>query len=229
MSDKMMPFNCTDCKFKNTCLMSFIGKEMDSADLNTTQVQYLRRQTLCKEGEFSSSVKLIIEGFVMLLVEGPNKRNIIIDILKPGDFIGVSAICGEDTYAFSAIAVSDTLVCSIERDEIVGLIKTDGDFAFKLAKWYCSNHSKLYAKLKTIGFKNLHGRMADTLLHLDQFKENEIYKFLNRKDIADQAGMPMESAVRILSEFNESKLINVKGKQIEILDYEKLKMIKKNG
>jgi len=75
----------------------------------------------------------------------------------------------------------------------------------------------------------LHGRMADTLLQLDQFKEYEIYKFLNRKDIADQAGMPMESAVRILSEFNESKLINVKGKQIEILDYEKLKMIKKNG
>lgn len=224
-------FICHDCKYQSTCLMSFIGKDTDPGNLNTTRVQYLRRQTLCKEGEFSSSIKLIIEGYVMVLVEGPNKKNIIINILKPGDFLGVSAICGEATYAFSAIALTDTMVCSIERDEIVSLLKKDGDFAFKLAQWYCKNHSILFKKMKTIGFKNLHGRMADALLYLDKdgFKDGDIYKYLTRKDIADLAGMPMESAVRILSDFSDGQIIKIKGKEIEIIDLEKLKMINRNG
>lgn len=211
--------------------MNFGNKDIDGENLNTVQVKYLRRQTLCKEGEFSSSIKLIMEGFVMVLVEGPNKKNIIINLLKPGDFLGVSAICGEDTYSFSAIALTDTLVCSIESDKIVSLLKKDGDFSLKLAKWYCTYYSILFGKLKTIGFKNLHGRIADTILYLDleEFKEGNIYKFLNRKDIADLAGMPMESAVRILSDFSDSKLISIKGKEIEILDREKLEMVKRNG
>lgn len=73
--------------------------------------------------------------------------------------------------------------------------------------------------------------MADALLYLDKdgFKDGDIYKYLTRKDIADLAGMPMESAVRILSDFSDGQIIKIKGKEIEIIDLEKLKMINRNG
>lgn len=209
--------------------MSMVGRNADMYNLKNTQIQYMRRQTLCKEGEFSSSMKLLIEGLAMVLIEGKNKKNLIVNILKPGDFLGFSAICGEDTYSFSAIALTDTLVCSIDRSDVVNLIRSDGEFAFNLAQWYCRSYKVLFNKLKVNGFKNLQGRLADAILTLERFSEYDIYKYLTRKDIADMAGMPMESAVRILSEFYENKLINLPGKNIEILDRKRLELIKKNG
>lgn len=209
--------------------MSMVGRNSDMYTLKNTQIQYMRRQTLCKEGEFSSSMKLLIEGLAMVLIEGKNKKNLIVNILKPGDFLGFSAICGEETYSFSAIALTDTLVCSIDRSDVVNLIRTDGEFAYNLAQWYCRSHKILFNKLKVNGFKNLQGRLADAILSLERFSEYDIYKYLTRKDIADMAGMPMESAVRILSEFYENKLIDLPGKNIEILDRKRLEMIKKNG
>lgn len=226
-----MPLTCNNCKHISKCFMGVIDTEIDPEIIHTTQVKYLRRQTICKEGEFSSCIRMIIEGYVMVLAEGPNNKNIIIKILKPGDFLGVSAICGDDIYSFSATALTDALVCSIERESVLGMLVKDGKFALKLAQWYCINYSKLFEKVKTIGFKNLHGRMADAILYLDsgEFKEGDLYKYLSRKDIADLACMPMESAVRIISEFNESKLIRLIGKEIEILDFEMLRKISRNG
>jgi CRP-like cAMP-binding protein len=209
--------------------MSMVGRNANLFNLKNTQIQYLRRQTLCKEGEFSSSMKLLIQGLAMVLIEGKDKKNLIVSILKPGDFLGFSAICGEDTYSFTAIALTDTLVCSIDRSDVVNLIRTDGEFAFNLAQWYCKSYKILFNKLKVNGFKNLQGRLADAILTLDNYSDFDIYKYLTRKDIADFAGMPMESAVRILSEFYENKLINLPGKNIEILDRKRLEMIKKNG
>ena len=167
----------------------------------------------------------------MVLTEGPNKKNIIIKILRPGDFLGVSAICGQDTYSFSAIALTDTLVSSIERASVLELMEKNWKFALQLTKWYCSNYSKLMEKIRIVGFKNLRGRLADAILYLNssEFKDDNLYKYLNRKDIADLACMPMESAVRLLSEFSESKLIKITGKKIEILNIEMLNQISQNG
>ena len=231
MNDRGLPSKCKNCKHISNCFLNSIEGELGTLDTHTTQVNYLRRQTLCKEGEFSSSIKFLISGYAMVLTEGPNKKNIIIKILKPGDFLGVSAVCGEVTYAFSAIALTDTLVCSIERESVLELMENNWKFALKLTKWYCTNYRLLLERIRTVGFKNLHGRLADAILYLNsmEFKEENLYKYLTRKDIADMACMPMESAVRLLSEFSESKLIKITGKEIEILNVDMLNQISQNG
>jgi len=231
MTDNSALFNCTVCEYQETCLMNLVSNEIKSSKMYTDRIRYLRRQTICKEGEFSSGIKLILEGYVKVMLEGPEKKNLIIKILKPGDFVGVSAICDDALYNFSAMALTDALVCSINKDLVTELIMAKGKFSFELAKWYCSNNNLMLDKLKTIRFKNLHGRMADCLIYLDnkEFKKDNLYKYLSRRDIAELAGTPMESAVRILSEFSDSNIIRMKGKEIEILDTDMLTRISRGG
>jgi CRP/FNR family transcriptional regulator len=195
------------------------------------RVRYLKGETLCKEGGFPSGVKTILEGFAKVFVEGPDRRIIIVKLLRPGDFLGLASICGCVTYSYSAVALNDCLVCSIERDEVRDLIGNNGTFAYEVAKWYCRNYSRAYAKITSIGFKRLPGRMADVLFYLDQpqFRLHDIYDFLSRKDIADMAGISMESAVRILSEFDKSGIIELSGKEIVILDHSRLEKISRVG
>jgi len=84
---------------------------------------------------------------------------------------------------------------------------------------------------RNILYKQMNGRMADTLLYLDSLKaENEnIFRLLSRRDIADFAGISAESAVKLLKNFEEDSLIQLIEKDIIIVNYEKLKEISKRG
>jgi len=223
--------SCKACKYIPDCFMKSMVASVDPGAIHSAQILYLRGETLCKEGGFSSCIKYILKGYVKVFVEGPDKKNIIVKIQSAGDFLGMSAVCGDATYYYSAKAITDTLVCSIERDSVIDLLVANGDFALELSKWYCMSYGKMFNKLKTIGFKNLHGRMADTLLYLDrdEYKKGKLDLYLTRTDIAEMAGMPMESAVRVLLEFSESGIINIAGKEITIINYELLSRISRGG
>lgn len=119
----------------------------------------------------------------------------------------------------------------ISQEAIRTLISTNNKFALDLIHWYCVSYDKAYKKLASIGFKNLAGRVADVLLYLEQdiFREQEIYNFLSRKDLAEMAGVPVESLVRILSEFDKSKIISLSGKGVTIIDYDFLNRYSRGG
>ena len=213
------------------CFAALLPDEVKFLNENKSTFVYHRKETVCKEGGFSSGVKYIINGLVKVYIEGPKNRNIIVKILGPGDFIGLSSISGSKTYSYSASSLCESTVFMINREAIMELIKKNGSFALEMAEWYCLSYDKAYKKLATIGFKNLTGRMADTLLYLDQekFRDKNVYAYLSRSCIADLAGVPMESAVRVLSEFDKNGIIELSGKTIKINEYERLKMYSVSG
>jgi hypothetical protein len=62
---------------------------------------------------------------------------------------------------------------------------------------YVEQNSNLYERLGTVLYKQMNGRMAETLLYLNGLKDenSDIFQLLSRKDIADFAGDSTESAV----------------------------------
>jgi len=75
------------------------------------------------------------------------------------------------------------------------------------------------------------GRVADALLLF----ANEIYNSLtfnlpiSRQDLADLTGITRESASRILTDFNKEKILEMKGRQITILNDNLLRQISEKG
>jgi CRP/FNR family transcriptional regulator len=52
---------------------------------------------------------------------------------------------------------------------------------------------------------------------------------LSRKELAELSGISVETVVRMLKKFNDEGLISTEGKNLRILDYQKLKMISEMG
>ena len=54
-------------------------------------------------------------------------------------------------------------------------------------------------------YKQMNGRMADTLLYIDNLKNEkaDIFQLLSRKDLADFAGISTESTVKLLKMFEK--------------------------
>ncbi len=89
----------------------------------------------------------------------------------------------------------------------------------------------MLTKCLNLGLRQLNGKLANTLLYLnrEEFKSIDVFSYITRKDLAELSGMAIESVARILSEFNDEKIIELHGKKIEIKNLDQLISISKNG
>ncbi len=152
-------------------------------------------------------------------------------ILRSSEFIGMSSVYGNNVYNYSATAMKDTTACLLDKDSIKKLLRNNGNFASEIIKWYCDNEKQLYSKIQSLSNKQMHGRLADTLLYLynETMDNREILSCLSRKDIAEFSSLSTETTVRLLKEFRNDKIIDIKGRSIKIINYDLLKDISNKG
>jgi len=223
--------NCLDCKNSAKCFKKLIPSELEFISQNKAQILYRKGENICKQGAFASYVLYISDGLVRLYLESPNNKNINLKILKTSEFIGLSSIYGDNIYNYSTVALKDSTICLIEKDSFRKLLTNNGGFASEIIKWYCENEKHLFNKIQSLGNKQMHGRLAGTLLYLndDSFAHLNLFSTLSRKDIADFSCISLESTVRLLTEWKNEGIISIDGKIIDILDKKRLREIGLRG
>jgi CRP/FNR family transcriptional regulator, polysaccharide utilization system transcription regulator len=231
MKDYSESTNCVDCKKSSKCFQKLIPAELEFINLNKTQIQYNKGENICKQGAFTSYVLYLVDGLVKLYLESPNNKNINVRILKSSEYIGLSSIYGDNIYNYSAIAMQDSTICLIEKDSFRKLLIDNGHFASEIIKWYCEKEKRLFNKIKSLGIKQMHGRLADTLLYLsnEELESEDVFSVVSRKDIAEFSCISTESTVRLLTEWKNDNIIDLDGKKIEILNKKLLEEISMRG
>jgi CRP-like cAMP-binding protein len=219
------------CEIDAPCFQMLSQEEMQLVRASKTQVLFRKGDNLTKQGAFASYVLFIIKGLAKQYIEGESNKNYNLRIIRPGEFVGLSAVFTKNTFNYSSIALTDCQIFLVEKDAIANIVKENGMFGFTLIKRYCEQNSNLFDNIHALLYKQMNGRLADTLLYLDSLKSDnaEIFQLLSRKDIADFAGISTESAVKLLKIFEKDKLIRLNEKDITILDHEVLHEISKKG
>jgi CRP-like cAMP-binding protein len=222
--------DCNECYARAACFIQKVKNVNDFHSLKKNHIIYKKRETVVKEGTRVSNILYVIDGLVKLYIEGPDK-NIIIKILTSDNFIGLTSLFGDDTYYFSAEALRETRVCTIDTEDYKTLIANCCDFSRELSGWYCQNYNMMLSKCLNLGLRQLNGKLANTLLYLNskEFEGFDVFSHISRNDLAELSGMSMESVVRLLAEFNNEKIIEIKGKRIEIKNLKQLKEINRKG
>jgi len=219
------------CDIQTPCFQMLSSDEVELVRASKTQVIFRKGDNLTKQGAFASYVLFIIKGLAKQYIEGDGTKNFNLRIIKPGEFVGLSAVFTKNRFNYSSVALTDCQVLLVENNIIEKVVKANGMFSFNIIKHYCEQNSNLFDTLRTVVYKQMNGRMADTLLYINGFKAEspEIFQLLSRKDIADFAGISTESAVKLLKSFEKDGLINLNEKDIQILSTEALIQIGKRG
>ena len=217
------------CDIQAPCFQMLSPEEVELVRESKTQVRFRKGDHLTKQGAFASYVLFIISGLARQYVEGERDYNL--RIIKPGEFVGLSAVFTKNTFNYSSIALTDCQVFLVEKDTITTVMKQNGMFAFNMVKRYSDQNSNLFDTLRTVIYKQMNGRIAETLLYIDEFKpENPaIFQLLSRKDIADFAGISTESAVKLLKSFEKDGLIELHEKDILVINRNGLVEISRKG
>ena len=83
----------------------------------------------------------------------------------------------------------------------------------------------------SVARKQSNGRVADVLIYLsDKIYESRSFSLgLSRQELSDYAGCSREQLIHTLRAFSNDGIISVSGKNVEILDYDKLITISRVG
>ncbi len=219
------------CDIQAPCFQMLSSEEAELVRASKTQVLFRKGDNLTKQGAFASYVLFVIKGLAKQYIEGDSSKNFNLRIIQPGEFVGLSAVFTKNTFNYSSVALTDCQVYLVEKDAIAAVVKQNGEFGFNIIKRYCEQNNNLFDTLRTVMYKQMNGRMADTLLYIDNLKTEspEIFQLLSRKDIADFAGISTESAVKLLKSFEKDGLIVLHEKDIVVINQNGLIELSKKG
>ncbi len=146
--------------------------------------------------------------------------------IKEGDLIGYrSLLCGEDFQA-KAEAMTEVEATFLPSDLFLQLLEVAPKFSFVMLQKIAFELGESSNTVTFLAQKTVRERLAEILLLLEQKlgtdPEGFIKISLTREEIANIIGTATESAIRLISEFKQDKLIEVEGRNIKILNHEKL-------
>jgi CRP-like cAMP-binding protein len=222
---------CSDCKSLGSIFSVLTPEELNFISENKHEVLFNPGETIFKQGRALTHIACINSGTGKIYIEGVNKKNLILKIIRPSDFVIGPGLFKDQRHHYSVSAATQLSACFIDAKAVIKLVKSNTKFSHELLKTISNKSVRNFDMLINLTQKHMPGRIADTLLYLSE----QIYKSLNftvdisRQDLADMSAMSKESAIRIIKEFKDAKYIQCEGNHFSLKDPGALKKLSQSG
>lgn len=189
-------------------------------------VKFKKGELLFGEGDDPKGVYFVDRGTVKLSKLGVYGKEQILRFIKEGDMVGYrSLLCGENLKA-NAEAMTEVEATFLPSETFLHLLESDSALSFAMLQKIAFELGESSNTVTFLAQKTVRERLAEILLLLEQKlgtdPEGFIKISLTREEIANLIGTATESTIRLISEFKQDGLIEVEGRNIKILNHEKL-------
>ena len=158
-------------------------------------------------------------------------RNVLLDMLTPGEFFGSLSTLGDDLYPDTAEAQTQTCVLSIHADDFRRILEKHPMVALRVVDIMAARLRTAHERVRQFSALSVEGRIANLLLVLSRkFGRPSdvgllIQSPLTRDDLAAMTSTTTETASRVMSQFQKNGLIQTGRKWVSILDQDALEKI----
>lgn len=233
MEEFINGYKCFECTHCFNISPSFkLLKETELVSLNNARLEIIfkKGEIIYKEGSPLTHIVVIHTGFGKIYMEGSNGKNLILGYTKKYDINGGLGVFIDQRHHSSLVAVTDCEACFIDINAFNIVLKKNTSFMESYLKEHSLRGLHIYNQFVLLTQKNMEGRMAESILYLsDHIFENGAIKNISNLDLSELTAMTRESAIRVLKEFKDDKIIEVKNHSINILDKKALQNIALHG
>ena len=225
-----MPDHCKHCSFNTRAAAVLSEEHFKALSANHLELALNKGDPIIKQGMYSTNVVFLRKGLVKIHITGPYHEQIV-RLVKAPTYLGLPTTFGDKINQYSVTAISDVEVCYIDINIFRRILSENREFSEEIITELSQHELELYHRCANRTQKQIRGNMADVLIEFaDKIFHN--YKFtlpVSQTELANLVDTSRESVNRVLNEFDRDGLIRVKGKNIEVLNMESLKLISKNG
>jgi CRP-like cAMP-binding protein len=197
------------------------------------QVSASRGDLLFHRGDPCVGLHLLVSGQVKLFVTAPNGNEKVVELVSPGQTFGEALMFMDKAYVVTGQALMDSLLIHVAKAPIFAALEKNPLLCRKMIAGLSSRLHKLVADVESYSLLSGRDRIIGYLLRdlVDSEEPEEAFAGktitvtlpTNKGIIASRLNLTQEHFSRILHELVESQLIRVEGRQIHILDLNKLR------
>lgn len=167
------------------------------------------------EGDLSDRLYIVNGGSFKVYRYTSDGKEQILYLLTEGDYFGELNLLKAEKSEFSAIALEDTHLCTLQKKDFDQLLLAHPSLYGKILEHAFERINTLETMVATLTSKDVDSRIATLLLNLaDQFgiqKKGfiEIPLKLTREEMANFIGLTRETVSRKLSQFQNDELVEL--------------------
>ncbi|MBN2172551.1 MAG: Crp/Fnr family transcriptional regulator [Bacteroidales bacterium] len=222
---------CTISSRRCQCFEKLSEEETIQLNHNSVNIKYKKGEIICKQGGFASHVMYMEKGLAKVFIDN-GVNSLVLKIIPDGNLLGLTSLSEEhNTFQYSALAYIDSEIKQIEINFFKQLLNRNIDFAKEVIDILSSNSVQVNGRFFCLTHKQSYGRLADIILCLSEriFKTGEFELPLSRKELAELSGMSSETVIRMLKNFKDEGLVEMKGKNFKVVDFDRLRRISETG
>lgn len=181
-----------------------------------------------ESGDRANNIYLATKGVIKCFKIDSNGKELITELVNEDNFLGFTPLQNYSPYVESAMAVEDAEVTSITKSILRELLGKNQNISIELMNVITDNVYKVKEQLLQMAYSSVRRKTAQTLLQFADTVDSGVNKTtlrVSRSDLASVAGIATESLIRMLSNFKKEALIDIDGREITILNREKLESI----
>lgn len=190
----------------------------------------VRGAHLYETGEPFRHLYAIRTGFFKTVVSVEDGREQVTGFQMAGEVLGLDGIVN-DLHACDAVALEDAEVCTIPFDRLEELSKHVTSLQRHVHKIMSREIVRDQGVMMLLGSMRADERLAAFLLNLAQrlqsrgFSPQEMILRMTREEIGSYLGLKLETVSRCFSKFAAEGVVDVKQRQVRILDANALRLI----
>jgi CRP/FNR family transcriptional regulator len=180
-------------------------------------------ESIFREGDNPDYFYIIVSGGIKVIKYPSSGREFIIAFFGPGEMFGEVAVFEDKPYPASAVTTSETRVIGIQGENLLSFLSSHPRVALKIINVLGGRLRDAQSRLRDLAGERVEQRLAAILMMLVSKIGNTLP--FTRQEIADMAGTTTETAIRILSQLRNRKIISSTRGKITILDETKLRIL----
>ena len=215
---------CQLCKARLNSIFNELTKEEISELDKIKRCQFYKKGELVfSQGSYPRGLFCVQSGKIKVTQLGTDGKEQIVHLIHDGNVMGHRAILGEDAFSCSAIAMEDSHVCFVPRGPFYSMVETSPKLSLKIAHLLADELKEAERKITHSAQHPVKDRIAQALLMLEKNYGYEsdgstLNVIVKREDLANLASTSRETAIRILYELQEEKVIELIAKKIKIIN-----------
>ena len=222
-----MNTTCKMCTNTNCIIKKNVNTDefYDYANSKRT-IKAKKGQNFITEGAPVQGLFFLQQGSVKIIKTGIYGKEQIVRFSTKGDTIGHRGFGADEYYQIGAVSLEESIVCNFTNKTLLEMLTKIPSLTLDLLLFYSQELSNSENKVKTFAQMSVREKVIDSLLHIhDKFstRNNYIDAKLSRQEIADFSGTNTEQVIRVISTLKKEGSLHTQGKQIQIVEMDKLK------
>lgn len=204
------------------------ARDLESLARVAREETHRARSEIFMEGDAARWFYLVRAGHVKIVKHSKTGKDVVLELLGPGEIFGGVAVIEKRPYPASAQATEATVVLKIPADPVIALAERHPAFIKEMALMIGRRLRAAHDSVASLAVDPVEARLAATLRRLATREGTRSDKgvtlpfHLTRQSLADMTGTTVETTIRILSRWLRDGILDEDGGRLVLSDWDGL-------